>query len=246
MRRVLLGVAMALMIMAMYPESGSAQTKVMWKGSELKRGQIGLVTILESTPLFMLEGTKQKVLRILKKGETYRIYTYKKALLGLGGGYYVSRDKKIKYETPSKDKMALVGTIPASQVDFNKKAAREQLAKLGWKDLGGAAGFNPYGNYTPHPIKIFLLESDPFDAEIIIDGWYNEEVPEYNKVPPMIKSALPVILKTGAGTVYTMIDESFKGSTAYLGKTFTFGDRKVKFVDTGSKLSILIGKPGSF
>ncbi|RDU37105.1 hypothetical protein DRW41_10505 [Neobacillus piezotolerans] len=82
--------------------------KVMWKGLELKKGQLGLATIKSDTTLYKLKDNKLIFSRILKKGDVYRIYAFKGTkLLGLGGGYYVDRDSRVTYETPSKEKIAL-------------------------------------------------------------------------------------------------------------------------------------------
>jgi hypothetical protein len=81
--------------------------KVWWDGVELKVGQIGRLTVLEDTPLFKLEGDKKVYVRTLKKGEFYRIYAFKPGMLSVGGGLYVDRDEKVKYETPSKYKLSL-------------------------------------------------------------------------------------------------------------------------------------------
>lgn len=87
--------------------------KVMWGKTELKLGQIGKVTILSDTPLVKMEsnGTLSTV-RMLKKGDEYRVYSYKSqhnGLYGVGGGSFVQKNTtKVKYETPSKRKLALV------------------------------------------------------------------------------------------------------------------------------------------
>jgi hypothetical protein len=85
--------------------------KIYWDGSELKPGMIGRLTILQNTSLFTLKGTKQVFSRTLKKGEYYRIYAFKPGMLSVGGGYYVMRDSKVKYETPSKTKLIAVKCI---------------------------------------------------------------------------------------------------------------------------------------
>lgn len=82
--------------------------KVWWDGIELTPGQIGRLTILEDTQLYKLEGEKKVYSRTLKKGEFYRIYAFKPGMLSVGGGYYVDRDSKVEYQTPSKTKLELV------------------------------------------------------------------------------------------------------------------------------------------
>ncbi|WP_027409650.1 hypothetical protein [Anoxybacteroides tepidamans] len=83
----------------------AAEAKVYWNGSELKPGQIGRLTVLKTTELYQLQGEKKIVKRTLKPGEKFRIYTFKPGMLGLGGGYYIDRDNRVKYETPSKAKL---------------------------------------------------------------------------------------------------------------------------------------------
>lgn len=94
-----------------------ASAKVMWDGAELKKGQIGRLTVLKNTELYKWDGSKKTPYRTLKAGEKYRIYTFLPGKLGLGGGYYIDRDSKVKYETPSKIKVQALG------VNFTKKYA---------------------------------------------------------------------------------------------------------------------------
>ncbi|WP_056827937.1 hypothetical protein [Psychrobacillus sp. FJAT-21963] len=90
----------------------SAATKVMWGKTELKIGQLGKVTILSNTSLWKLnsDGSLIKI-RDLKKGEEYRVYSYKSVhggLYGVGTGAFVQKSSSIKYETPSKVKLRLL------------------------------------------------------------------------------------------------------------------------------------------
>lgn len=86
-----------------------ASAKVMWDGAELKKGQIGRLTVLKNTELYKWDGSKKTPSRTLKAGENYRIYTFLPGKLGLGGGYYIDRNNKVKYETPSKVKLQALG-----------------------------------------------------------------------------------------------------------------------------------------
>jgi hypothetical protein len=85
--------------------------KIWWDGIELKPGQIGRLIVLKDTTLFKLSGEKKVFSRTLKAGEFYRIYAFKPGMLSVGGGYYVDRDSKVKYETPSKTKLRAVQCI---------------------------------------------------------------------------------------------------------------------------------------
>jgi uncharacterized membrane protein len=85
--------------------------KIWWGGMELKLGQIGRLTVIKDTPLFKLNGEKKEFIRNLKAGEFYRIYAFKPGMLSVGGGFFVGRDSKVKYETPSKNKILGVQCI---------------------------------------------------------------------------------------------------------------------------------------
>ncbi|WP_059170410.1 S1C family serine protease [Bacillus sp. FJAT-27445] len=87
------------------------QKKIFWNGVELKSGQIGRLTVVQNTTLYKVSGDKKTVERTLKKGEFYRIYAFKPGMLSVGGGYFVNRDAKVKYETPSKAKLDAVKCI---------------------------------------------------------------------------------------------------------------------------------------
>jgi hypothetical protein len=92
-------------------EQFEGASKIWWDGAELKPGQIGRLTVLKDTHLFKLNGSKKVIHRTLKTGENYRIYAFKPGMLSVGGGYYVDRDTKVKYETPSKTKLKAVECV---------------------------------------------------------------------------------------------------------------------------------------
>ncbi len=96
-------------------ESSNPSAKVMWGKTELKPGQIGKVTILRDIGAEIADPAairKYRVVKMLKPGEEYRVYGTKRIgeilLYDLGGGLYVQRTNNIKYETPSKAKLALL------------------------------------------------------------------------------------------------------------------------------------------
>lgn len=122
MKRLLVFLFSALLLFSTYPQSTNAATpvdcsfalktkKVMWDKAELKQGQIGRLTVLQDTSLYKLDGDKKIIVRTLKKGEFYRIYAFKPGMLSVGGGLYVNRDNKVKYETPSKAKLSALNCI---------------------------------------------------------------------------------------------------------------------------------------
>jgi N-acetyl-anhydromuramyl-L-alanine amidase AmpD len=79
----------------------------LWDDTEMKKGQIGKLTILKSINLWSdnTEG-KLEMVRVLQPNEVYRVYGYRDDYGGqynLGGGMWVTKiEGFIKYETPSK------------------------------------------------------------------------------------------------------------------------------------------------
>ncbi|MEK4406173.1 hypothetical protein MKZ26_17605 [Sporosarcina sp. FSL K6-6792] len=95
--------------------TANGETIVMWDKTEFKAGQIGKVTILANTPLVKLGSDgKLTTVRTLKKGEGYRVYQYKKqngGLYGIGGGSFIHKNSKVKYETPSKNQLVSINRV---------------------------------------------------------------------------------------------------------------------------------------
>jgi hypothetical protein len=109
MNKKFLGLLIPFVLLLIFTIPNNASAKVIWNGAELKKGQIGNLTILKQTELYKLSGANKTVIRKLNPGEVYRIYTFLPGKLGVGGGYYIDRDSKIKYQTPSKEKMQALG-----------------------------------------------------------------------------------------------------------------------------------------
>ena len=85
----------------------------MWGKTELKQGQIGKVTILTNVNAVSQQGNTLVQGKRLKKGEEYRVYSYRvfgdSGYYGLGAGLFVKKSDRIKYETPSKIKLQALG-----------------------------------------------------------------------------------------------------------------------------------------
>jgi len=109
----------------MFSIKANAATMVMWGKTELKVGQIGKVTILSDINLVKLQSNGSlSTVRSLKKGEEYRVYSYKTnygGLYGVGGGSFVQKKSNIKYETPSKSKLALLNSKVLTTPEIAKK-----------------------------------------------------------------------------------------------------------------------------
>ena len=95
---------------------GEMQNKVMWDDSELKKGQIGRITILKLINLWKRDANdKLTMARILQPGEVYRVYGYDEKHGGqysVGSGYWITKmEGYVKYETPSKAKLEAVKNL---------------------------------------------------------------------------------------------------------------------------------------
>ncbi|MGE6487636.1 CAP domain-containing protein [Paenisporosarcina sp. NPDC076898] len=89
-------------------EGISPNSKVYWDGIELKKGQIGRVTVDSKTTLYKLENNTYTAVRQMDKGERYRVYTLRSGYYGVGGGLVVKKEAPVIYQTPSKSKLHLI------------------------------------------------------------------------------------------------------------------------------------------
>ncbi|MFE4523048.1 CAP-associated domain-containing protein [Cytobacillus firmus] len=140
---------------------GSRGTQpVWWDGAELKVGQIGRLTVLKDTPLYKLSGSTKVQQKTLKAGGTYRIYAFKPDMLSVGGGMYLNRDSKIKYETPSaakmkalackKESLEIIGAsikLGDSKSSIEAKLGKEKRISLGEYGVSWHTYHNQYRNF---------------------------------------------------------------------------------------------------
>ncbi|MEI4768746.1 hypothetical protein WAX74_03615 [Psychrobacillus sp. FJAT-51614] len=143
--------------------SASTPAKIMWGKTELKIGQIGKVTILEDTPLVKITSDgKLTTVRTLKKGDEYRVYSYKSTfngLYGVGAGSFVQKNSKLKYETPSKKKLEILGF----QKLFQEARAKQLTTITGYHTKQDILTlFNPYftEEFTSQFISNSMLTKD--------------------------------------------------------------------------------------
>ncbi|MEK4245301.1 excalibur calcium-binding domain-containing protein [Psychrobacillus sp. FSL K6-2684] len=154
-----------------------ASIKVMWGKTELKEGQIGKITIINSTELVKLESNASlSTVRMLKSGEEFRVYSYKSqhgGLYGVGGGSFVKKDNKAKYETPSKAKLgqleeaiknlAPVVTAPTTpKVEAGLEVVKG--APSSFKNCTALKQYYPNGVMKGHPAYASKHDRDK-------DGW---------------------------------------------------------------------------
>lgn len=176
--KIILIVMLALGVSAANVGSADASSIVMWGKTELKLGQIGKVTILVDTVLVELEDDGSlTTVRAIKKGEEYRVYTFKNhpngTLYGVGGGNYIQDSNNLKYETPSKSKMELLKylianptTVKTPVVTTKEKATavKTPAVQTGFKNCTELRKVYPNGVSSSHPAYLSKFDRDK-------DGW---------------------------------------------------------------------------
>ena len=227
----------------------AASAKVMWGKTELKQGQIGKVTILSDVHAVKINGSKIKQDKKLKKGEEYRVYRYqvvgKNGYYGLGGGLFVQKSSKVKYETPSKAKLALLEK-PSFLMDKKKVYT--------YKFTGETVKYTYQGKYDnwdkwgTNDGNVFLQYED---ANGLYTGWIESEY--YVDIQYPIKvgksweigyegegtakiTSLSKTVKTPAGTFYNCIEINENGFIVYYAKNIGV----VKSLYNGKVVSELI------
>lgn len=149
-------------------QSVNAQSnKVMWGKTELKLGQIGKVTIKSPSALFKLEkNNKLTKVRNLKAGEEFRVYSYKNLdgyMYGVGGGNFIYNIQSVKYETPSKSKLALLsGKTPVVTLPSPKPTAPKPVTDKNtvYKEKLNAIKNTKYKDYKEYANAIFKLQTE--------------------------------------------------------------------------------------
>lgn len=110
-RRLLFIFAAIILFISISPEKSQAAT-VYWDGVELKKGQIGRVTVVKPINLWKRTENGLQFDRILQQGEVYRVYRMDDLYggqYGVGGDYYITKvSDHVIYETPSLSKRKLL------------------------------------------------------------------------------------------------------------------------------------------
>jgi hypothetical protein len=181
---VMFSLAMALLLFSnQEAQAGSAPIGVKWDNSILIQGQIGRVTILQDTALYKYEKGKLMTIKTLRKGNIYRVYSYKDqngGVYGLGGGAFVKKSSSIKYETPSKTKRSQLARIVFFDEGDFLKLAKQGIMKgqpfsLKHDDLNDV-----YGHFGNTPSWEGYYEGGygrQFGNYIYFTGW--EDDPEF-------------------------------------------------------------------
>ncbi|MFV2047078.1 DUF3298 and DUF4163 domain-containing protein [Metabacillus litoralis] len=96
---------LVLLLSLSFVQPQSAAAKVMWGDMELKKGQIGRVTMLKDVNIYTKSDDEYVKSGTAKKNQLNRVYTNRKGYLGIGGGKFVKNDSSVKYETPSQSRL---------------------------------------------------------------------------------------------------------------------------------------------
>lgn len=121
LKKYLFIIATLLLFLSMNPEKSQAAT-VYWDGIELKKGQIGRVTIIKPINLWKRTENGLQFERLLQEGERFRVYRMDDQYggqYGVGGDYYITKMSDYTfYETPSSLKRKLLDCNQACLVDM--------------------------------------------------------------------------------------------------------------------------------
>lgn len=159
--------------------------KVWWDGAELKPGQIGRVTVVAPTELWL----SNKAVKTLPSGAVYRVYALGGGYFGVGRGYGIKNDARVRYETPSREKLAAALCVQQAKtsmadVTMNGVAIGDSRAKV--EAMYGTAKRktkNAYGlyweAYDQGGYKNFLMVS--YDRDRVAAMYTNQPIVQTKK-----------------------------------------------------------------
>ncbi|MCL6584996.1 MAG: SLAP domain-containing protein [Anoxybacillus sp.] len=150
MKKWLIGFIMAFVMLSTFGwQIDIAEAKVQWGNMELKKGMVGKVIIVKNTPLYQWKQNKMQVVRLLKKGQQYRVYSTKtiKGVLfyGVGSGLYVQKTANVRYTPLSAEqfsslvKRALKGEY---EIAIGQARVRFAIEKQDGNELKGVYFYN--------------------------------------------------------------------------------------------------------
>ena len=178
-------IAIVFTLVAMFSftiTSEASSTQVMWGKTELKKGQIGKVTLYADVATYKADGSRGKV---LPAGGEYRVYTFRTDIYGgeygLGDGLFVNMYSALKYETPSKAKLALLvdsstkvmwgkTELKAGQIGKVTILKETTLFKVINSVDGGEPGLEPIRQLMPNEeFRVYAAEQ-PLDGYVPMYG----------------------------------------------------------------------------
>lgn len=156
--------------------SEASSTNVMWGKTELKVGQIGKVTLYADLATFNEDGSKAQ--KVLPAGGEYRVYTFLTdnhgGAYGVGGGLFVDMNGALKYETPSKAKLALLEDSSTKVMWGKTELKAGQIGKVTlYADMGT---FNADGSRAKEVLpaggeyRVYTFRTDIYGGEYGVGG----------------------------------------------------------------------------
>jgi len=241
-RRLLITVFMIIGLLLTTGSASAATQKVMWGKTELKAGQIGKITVLSATPIFQSKDkTFERADRTLKKGDEYRVYSYKGqdgGYYGLGGGLFVKKSSAVKYETPSKSKLALLAE--QSQAESVGKVYPDgwvaPVLKSKWssnhaenlKTLQNELGFKNSGmsySIPEYPEAMNVIGQSPSsstEVDLTWLFWESNSFPNSYRIPIVSKELFKLYFEEDANRVWNYFNNN------EIPEQFTANGRTVK------------------
>lgn len=192
--------------------------KVWWDGVELKPGQIGRLTVTAPTELWL----SNKAVRTLPSGAVYRVYALGGGYFEVGRGYAIKNDARVRYETPSREKLAAALCVQRAKanmadVTMNGVAIGDSRAKV--EAMYGKAKRktkNAYGlyweAYDQGGYQNFLMVS--YDRDRVAAMYTNQPIVQTKK-------------GTGIGTAKTVVEARYGRPLAVIQKKMAFTASKM-------------------
>jgi hypothetical protein len=174
-----LSVAFVVAIVVFFNFNGhAAEAKVLWGKLELKKGMIGKIVVVKDTELYKWEQpNKLKVIRKLKKGQEYRVYSSKtiqgSLFYGIGGGAYVKKTANVQYVALSPQQFALL-IKQALKGDYTISSGREKVPFVINQQKGNdISGWYFYDENDPLPLE-GTIAGNVVTVRVYFDDHYND------------------------------------------------------------------------
>lgn len=152
----------------------SKAAQVFWDGIELKKGQIGRITVSKPINLWKRTPDGLQFERILKPGERYRVYSKDSEYggqYGLGSDYYITNiPSRVIYETPSISKIKLL--------DCNKECLVALIVHLPEESFDKKEASTIQNRLLQLPEKI-LVDLITHDIQVVLTTGLITDIPDF-------------------------------------------------------------------
>jgi hypothetical protein len=255
--KMLITVLMIPVLLLSTLSTSAVTQKVMWGKTELKLGQIGKVTIVSPTPIYQYnpDHILSKLNRTLNKNEEYRVYSFKEldaGYYGLGSGLFVKKSNTVKYETPSRSKLALLeqqshpelaGKVyPDGWVAPVLKSAWSPNHATNFKTLQNELGFTGDGHFfnIQEESQAIEVSGDSGENEVTIKFylWNAPSMEQGYRIPVVAKELFKLYFGNDATRVWNYFN------TGNIPDHFTANGRSVKAtaIDLEGSLYLYVGR----